>query len=97
MIEKGYKRGGVDKTLFIMHFDTSVIITQIYVNDIMFGSTSPSRIQEFINKMKEEFETSLVGALNIFLGLHIKQTESGIFISQFKYAKNFAKVRSRKS
>ena len=26
LIEKGYKRRGLDKTLFIMHFDTGVII-----------------------------------------------------------------------
>ena len=42
LIEKGYKKGGVDKTFFIIHFDTDIIIAQIYVNDIVFGSTSPS-------------------------------------------------------
>ena len=26
LIEKGYKKGGVDKTLFIKHFDSGIII-----------------------------------------------------------------------
>ena len=66
LIEKGYKRGGVHKTLFIMHFDTGVIIAQIYVDDIVFHSTSPSKVQEFVNQMREEFEMNIVGELNFF-------------------------------
>ena len=50
-----------------MHFDTGVIIAQIYVNDIVFGSTSPSKVQEFVNPMREEFEMRIVGELNFFL------------------------------
>ena len=49
LIEKGYKREGVDKTLFIIQFDTSIIIAQIYVVDIVFGATSPSKVQELVN------------------------------------------------
>ena len=44
LIEKGYKREGVGKTLFIMYFDTGIIIAQIYVDDIIFGSSSPSKV-----------------------------------------------------
>ena len=54
----------------------------------MFGSTSPSKVKEFVNQMRDEFEMSMVGELNFFLGLQVKQTKSGIFISQSKYAKN---------
>ena len=91
LIEKGYKRGGVDKTPFIMHFDTSIIIAQIYVNDIVFCSTSTSKVQEFVSQMREEFEMSMVSKLNFLLGLQVKQIESGVFISQSKYAKNLVK------
>ena len=71
-----------------MHLDIGITVAQIYVDDIMFGSTSPSKVQESVNQMREEFEMSMVGELNFFLGLQVKQTESGIFISQSKYAKN---------
>ena len=33
-VEKGYKRGGVDKTLFIKSFKSGITIAQIYVDDI---------------------------------------------------------------
>ena len=52
MIEKGYKRRGADKTLFIKYFDSSIIIAQIYVDDIVFGSTSPSKVHEFVNQRR---------------------------------------------
>ena len=48
--------------------------------------------------MKKEFEMSMVGELNFFLGLQVKQIESGILITQSKDAeKPCAKVQPRKS
>ena len=83
-MERGYKRGGVDKTLFIKQFESGIIITQTYVDDIVFGSTFDSKLQEF--------EMSMVGELTFFLSLQIKQHKNGIFISQSKYARNLVKT-----
>ena len=69
MIEKGYERGGVDKTLLIKKDKYGIIIAQIYVDDIIFGSTSISMLDVFVNQMKNEFEMSMVGELTYFLGL----------------------------
>jgi len=91
LVEKGYKRGGVDKTLFIKHFKTGMIIAQIYVDDIVFGSTSQGKVDEFVSQMTKEFEMSMVGELSYFLGLQVKQLKEGIFITQAKYAKNLVK------
>ncbi|CAL2227894.1 unnamed protein product [Prunus armeniaca] len=63
----------------------------VYVDDIVVGSTSDFHVQEFIHVMTSEFEMSLVGELNYFLGLQIKQSHDGIFVSQSKYAKNLVK------
>jgi hypothetical protein len=41
--------------------------------------------------MKQEFEMSMIGELTYFLGLQVKQTPKGIFISQSKYAKDLVK------
>lgn len=41
--------------------------------------------------MKQEFEMSMIGDLNYFLGLQVKQSREGIFISQSKYAKDLVK------
>ena len=57
----------------------------------MFGSSIDSFAQEFSKKMKKEIEMSMVGELNYFLGLQVKQRKDEIFISQEKYAKNLLK------
>jgi hypothetical protein len=41
--------------------------------------------------MQNEFEMSLLGELSFFLGLQIRQSNQGIFISQTKYIKEMLK------
>ena len=91
LIKKGYSRGGVDRTLFIKRSNNDVIVAKIYVDDIVFGVTSHSMVDHFVEHMSSEFEMSLVGELTYFLGLQVKQKCNGTFISQTKYAKNLVK------
>ena len=81
----------MDKTLFIKSFKSGITIAQIYVDDIVFGSTVDDKLTEFVEKMKNEFEIRMVGELNYFLGLQVTQSNDEIFISQNKYAKNLVK------
>ena len=91
LVDNDYLRGRVDKTLFIKKNNNELFIAQIYVDDIVFGSTNNTKVQQFIDVMSHEFEMSLVGELSFFLGLQIKQLNDGIFITQAKYAKNLVK------
>ena len=50
LINNGCKRGGVDKTLFIKRFKFEIIIAHIYVDDIVFGSTSQSKLNDSVIK-----------------------------------------------
>ncbi|MCH83694.1 gag-pol polyprotein [Trifolium medium] len=84
----GLKKGGTDKTLFVKEEHGKLMITQIYVDDIVFGGISN---HIFVKKMQSEFEMSLVGELTYFLGIQVKQMDDTIFISQSKYAKNIVK------
>jgi hypothetical protein len=90
-LAKGFTRGQADRTLFIRNQGTHKLIAQIYVDDIIFGATLDSLAHEFSEEMKQEFEMSMIGELNYFLGLQVKQTFKGIFISQSKYAKDLVK------
>ena len=65
-----------------------MITAQVYVDDIIFGSRKDELAHDFSNLMQAEFKMSMIGKLSHFLGLQIRQQESGIFISQSKYAKN---------
>ena len=67
------------------------MLVQIYVDDIIFGSTNESLCKEFSIDMQSEFEMSMMGELNYFLGLQIKQTNDGIFVNQAKYCKELIK------
>ncbi|GJZ15269.1 retrovirus-related pol polyprotein from transposon TNT 1-94 [Tanacetum coccineum] len=83
--------GMVDNTLFTKKKSSNLIIVQIYVDDIIFGSTCQDMCDEFAKIMHDEFEMSMMGELNFFLGLQIKQMEDGIFFNQSKYIKEMLK------
>ena len=68
-----------------------MIVAQVYVDEIIFGSTNDELAHNFLKLMQTEFEMSMIRVLNQFLGLQIHQQESGKFISQSKYAKNLVK------
>ncbi|KAK6162167.1 hypothetical protein DH2020_002008 [Rehmannia glutinosa] len=67
------------------------LLVQIYVDDIIFGATNDSLCKKFSKLMQGEFEMSMIGELNFFLGLQIKQCQEGIYISQSKYTKELLK------
>ena len=69
----------------------SMIIIEVYVDDIIFRSDDDKLSQQFAKYMQSEFEMSLLGELNFFLGLQISQLNDGIFISQSKYIKEMLK------
>ncbi|GJS94458.1 retrovirus-related pol polyprotein from transposon TNT 1-94 [Tanacetum coccineum] len=77
LIKHEYKMGMVDNTLFTKNKSSNLIIVQIYVDDIIFGSTCQDMCDEFAKIMHDEFEMSMMGELNFFLGLQIKQIEDG--------------------
>lgn len=65
-----------------------MIVVQIYVDNIVFGSTSEIKSRKFFTLLQNEFETRMIDKLNYFLGLHVKHIEARVFISQAKYEKN---------
>ena len=87
----GFTRGKADQTLFIKKEDGELIVAQVYVDDIIFGSTKGEFSHGFSKLMQAEFEMSMIEELTHILGLQIRQQDSGIFLSQSKYAKNLVK------
>ncbi|GJR09387.1 putative ribonuclease H-like domain-containing protein [Tanacetum coccineum] len=88
LLKHNYRRGTIDKTLFIKKNSRDIILVQVYVDDIIFGSTNQTWCDEFEVLMKGEFEMSAMGELTFFLGLQVKQQPDGIFISQDKYVQD---------
>ena len=91
LLDLGFVRGEADRTLFIKGNKNHITVAQIYVDDIVFGSTCKEDLDIFVKNMTAAFEMSMLGELNFFLGLQIQQNSSGMFLSQSKYAKNLIK------
>jgi hypothetical protein len=81
----------VDTNLFTKKVEDDIFICQIYVDDIIFGSTNQDFCEEFGDMMSREFEMSMIGELSFFLCLQVKQTKDGTFICQSKYANDLLK------
>nr|GEY07905.1 hypothetical protein [Tanacetum cinerariifolium] len=68
-----------------------ILLMQIYVDDIIFGSTNPNLSKRFEKLMHSKFEMSMMRELKFFLGIQIHQSPRGIFINQDKYAQEILK------
>ncbi|GJT63667.1 uncharacterized mitochondrial protein-like protein [Tanacetum coccineum] len=87
-LDKVYK---VEKALYGLHqtsrawYKGDILLVQVYVDDIIFGSTKKDLCVEFEKLMHEKFQMSSTGELTFFLGLQVQQKKDDIFISQDKY------------
>ncbi|GJY13842.1 putative ribonuclease H-like domain-containing protein [Tanacetum coccineum] len=91
LLDNGFQGGKIDKTLFIKRDKGDILFVQLYVDDIIFGSTKKSLYTKFKKMMHKKFQMSSMGELAFFLGLQVKQKEDGIFISQDKYVTGILK------
>ncbi|GJT90861.1 putative ribonuclease H-like domain-containing protein [Tanacetum coccineum] len=91
LLGNGFKRGKIDQTLFIKKQKGDILLVQVYVDDIIFGSTNKDLCTGFEKLMKDKFQMSSMGELTFFLGLQVQQKEDGIFISQDKYVAEILK------
>nr|GFB43868.1 copia protein [Tanacetum cinerariifolium] len=86
LLSKGFTKGSIDPTLFITKHRGDILLVQIYVDDIIFGSTNPNLSKRFEKLMHSKFKMSMMGELKFFLEIQIHQSPRGIFINQAKYA-----------
>ncbi|WVZ93318.1 hypothetical protein U9M48_039306 [Paspalum notatum var. saurae] len=88
LLKSGFVMGLIDMTLFLLSRGGDILIVQIYVDDIIFGGSSHVLVSNFAEQMSREFEMSLMGEIQFFLGLQIKQ---GTFVHQAKYTRDILK------
>jgi hypothetical protein len=72
LLSQGFIIEKVDTTLFTKKIGKDLFVLQIYVDDIIFGSTNQNYCDKFGKMMANEFEISMIGELSYFLGLQIK-------------------------
>ncbi|KAK1684791.1 hypothetical protein QYE76_045639, partial [Lolium multiflorum] len=91
LIDRGFDVGLIDPTLFTKRVNGELFVCQLYVDDIIFGSTNQAFNDEFSKLMTDRFEMSMMGEMKFFLGFEIKQSSEGTFINQAKYLQDMLK------
>ena len=91
LLDRGFEVGQIDPTLFTKRVKGELFVCQLYVDDIIFGSSNKAFNDEFAKLMTDRFEMSMMGELKFFLGFEIKQLRGGTFISQAKYIQDMLK------
>ena len=69
LVSHGFTRGNADQTFFIRKEDGKLIVAQVYVDDIIFGSTKDELAHGFSKLMQAGFEMNMIGELTLILGL----------------------------
>ncbi|KAK1665971.1 hypothetical protein QYE76_054130 [Lolium multiflorum] len=91
LVDRGFDVGLIDPTLFTKRVNGELFVCQLYVDDIIFGSTNKAFNDEFSKLMTDRFEMSMMGEMKFFLGFEIKQLREGTFINQAKYLQDMLK------
>ncbi|GJY24741.1 retrovirus-related pol polyprotein from transposon TNT 1-94 [Tanacetum coccineum] len=91
LIEHHFTKSIVDLTLFTRRHGDDILLFQIYVDDIIFGSTNPVFSNRFEKVMKDNFEMSMISEMNFFLRLQVHQLPRKIFICQSQYTMDLLK------
>ncbi|KAJ0868636.1 putative RNA-directed DNA polymerase [Helianthus annuus] len=92
LVQHGYKRSQNEPTLYVKRGASGdIIVVCLYVDDIVYASSSKKLLTEFKSKMISEFEMTDIGVLSYFLGLEVTQRSDGVFLSQQKYARDLLK------
>nr|GEV10435.1 hypothetical protein [Tanacetum cinerariifolium] len=91
LLDNGFQRGTINQTLFIRKHKGEFLLVQVYVDDIIFGSSNPLLCREFKALMHDKFQMSAMGELTFFFGLQVLQKKDDIFLSQDKYVGDILK------
>ena len=92
LIQQGFQRSNTNINLYLKFKEGKLLVTVVYVDDLIFGRNEEGFTQTFSKEMEKEYEMSMIGKLTYFLGLHISQDPTGIFASQSKYLKEMLKT-----
>nr|GEZ14148.1 putative ribonuclease H-like domain-containing protein [Tanacetum cinerariifolium] len=87
-VKSAFLYGTIEDEVYVsqpLGFIDPQFLNKVYVDDIIFGSTKKSLCDEFEALMHKRFYMSSIGELTFFLGLQVKQSEEGFFITQDKF------------
>ena len=81
-MKMGFNRSLSEPTLYIKLNSNDILIVSLYVDDLLVTGSNHSLIKQFKTQILQEFQMIDLGEMVYFLGMEIKQSQKGIFISQ---------------
>lgn len=88
----GFQKSPSEPTMYFRkQGDAGIMLVSLYVDDMIYTGSSKELIYQFKMEMMKTFEMTDLGKLHYFLGIEIKQTNTGIFIAQEKYVSDMLK------
>ena len=66
--QQGFKKGSADSNIYVKVDRDNLTIIEVYVDDIIFGSSDDRLSKDFATKMQSEFEMSMIGELTYLVG-----------------------------
>ena len=91
MLDNGFSIGKANTSLFVKHKNQYILVVQIYVDDIIFGSTNESLYNEFSSCVSKKFEMSMIGEFKYFVKLQIKQNNEESSLTKLKMSKIYSR------
>lgn len=88
LIEFGFSQSKHDHCLFIMSNEHHFIALLVYVDYIFVIGSNQSKIVVLKAYMDKEFTIKDLGLVDLFLGVEIDHSNSGLFLSPYKYARD---------
>jgi hypothetical protein len=85
-IQEKFEKCPHEHTLFVKKCKNKVLIVSLYVDDLIYTGNDAAMFEEFKRSMKNKFDMTDLGKMRYFLGVEVRQCDSGIFIHQQKYA-----------
>lgn len=85
----GFSRNICNHSLFIYHNGNDMDYILLYVDDIIFTTSSDSLCEYIMSKLSYEFAMKDLGPLSYFLGISVTRHSGGIFLSEKICIKNY--------
>ena len=86
LVSIGFTCSRADTSLFVFKKDANILYLLVYVDDLILIGNNADLVCLFISRLNKEFLITDLGKLNYFLGLEVSYHDSGLFLSQSKYA-----------
>ena len=90
-LQNGFVKSPSEPSQYVKTRGANFLMVCLYVDDLIYAGTNHDMVQSFKEAMMKEYEMTDLGLMKYFLGIQVKQTKGGIFITQEKYIHDLLK------